>query len=59
MGVKYAKEMGLVGYEECSALTQFGLKKVFDNAIRACLSGPVSGKKKKKVKEQRRFPTMI
>jgi len=37
---RMAKEIGAVNFLECSALTQEGLKQVFDDAIRAAMSQP-------------------
>lgn len=40
-------ELGAYGYLECSALTQQGLKQVFDGAIRCVLVQNQKAKKKK------------
>lgn len=46
-GYQLARELGAVKYVECSALTQKGLKDVFDEAIVAALEPPVVKKAKK------------
>lgn len=47
-GVQMARDIKAVQYLECSALTQKGLKKVFDDAIRAVLSPKKPERPKKK-----------
>ena len=46
-GERMAKELGAVKYVECSALTQFKLKDVFDEAIVAALEPPAVKKTKR------------
>jgi Ras-related C3 botulinum toxin substrate 1 len=47
-GLQMAKDISAVKYLECSALTQKGLKNVFDEAIRAVLSPNQPKKKERK-----------
>nr|XP_054770848.1 uncharacterized protein LOC129278732 [Lytechinus pictus] len=39
-GVREAKKLGAVAYMECSALTQKGLKDVFEKAVMTVLNPP-------------------
>jgi len=47
-GVEMARQIGATKYLECSALTQKGLKNVFDEAIRVVLCPPAPTNKSKK-----------
>jgi len=52
-GQNLARELGAIAYVECSALTQQGLKNVFDTAIRAVINPTEDSKGKKKGKSRK------
>ncbi|KAH8810183.1 P-loop containing nucleoside triphosphate hydrolase protein [Flagelloscypha sp. PMI_526] len=49
-GERLARDIGAVKYVECSALTQKGVKNVFDEAMAAALEPPVSVHKRVRIK---------
>lgn len=53
-GEQMAKELGAVKYVECSALTQYKLKDVFDEAIVAALEPPATRKEGKGAKKEKK-----
>lgn len=58
-GLLMAEEAGYVDYVECSALTQAGLRNVFDVAMRCVLYGGVSRKPKSMIKQKKRGECVV
>jgi small GTP-binding protein len=59
-GISMAKDIDAVQYLECSALTQKGLKNIFDEAIRAVLNpAPAKKGKKKRGKDKKKKKCLI
>lgn len=54
-GYHVSKEIGAYKYMECSALTEVGIKAVFDEAIRVVLSPAPTPKKKQVVNNERKI----
>ncbi|KAJ8106466.1 hypothetical protein OPT61_g9519 [Boeremia exigua] len=54
-GERMARELGAVKYVECSALTQYKLKDVFDEAIVAALEPPATRKEGKGPKKEKKI----
>lgn len=49
-GVEMQKKIGAIKFVQCSAITQTGIKDVFDNAVRAVLQRHIKRKKNKRKK---------
>lgn len=47
-GTRLSKEIGSLGYVECSALTQIGMKQLFEECVRVAIREPVKDVKHKR-----------